>query len=394
MTHSPTQWTTGYCTNVHSGTDVASICENLDRYAGAARMGAGLDTLGVGLWLPASAAGELANSPETFKAFLGQRHLTPYTVNGFPYDNFHQDVVKHSVYRPGWWEPQRQQYTLVLAKILAALLGPNQTVGSISTLPIGWPSDCEPDLAIRAAGKSFRDLAKQLADLESSTGKRIVVAIEPEPGCILDTTDGVIDFFEAELPDELHRRYITVCHDVCHAAVMMEPQAMVIDRLSKADIGIGKVQISSAVVADWQAMAVGRRREAITQLSQFAEDRYLHQTGRINSGGQFHLSEDLPSLLAKIDPDGDPVWGDLLWVVHFHMPIFIERFGHLNTSQRAIVECLTALASPDCSVDFTGHLEIETYAWSVLPESMRKRGLADDIASELRWLRRSIVEAM
>jgi hypothetical protein len=55
---------------------------------------------------------------------------------------------------------------------------------------------------------------------------------------------------------------------------------------------------------------------------------------------------------------------------------------------------VTALAAPGCQVDFTGHLEIETYAWSVLPPTMRKRGLADDIASEIRWLRRAIVESM
>ncbi|KAA1258756.1 hypothetical protein LF1_12790 [Rubripirellula obstinata] len=391
---SPTKWTTGYCTNVHAGTDMASIRENLDRYAGAARMGAGLDSLGVGLWLPASAAKELAASVGPFKEFLAQRSLTPYTINGFPYDNFHQDVVKQTVYRPGWWEPSRRQYTEMLAEILSQLLSDDQSTGSISTLPIGWPTDCDPSKAKEASGEALRTLAKFLSKLESKTGKRIVVAIEPEPGCMLDTTEDVVDFFANELPESMHRRHIAVCHDVCHSAVMMESQAVVIDRLATEGIGIGKVQISSAVVADWQAMAEGRRREAITQLSQFAEDRYLHQTGRVNSAGKFMLSEDLPNLLAKVATDGDPVWGDHRWVVHFHMPIFIERFGHLCTSQSDILQCLTALAAPGCKADFTGHLEIETYAWSVLPESMRKRGLADDIASEVRWLRRAIVEAM
>lgn len=391
---SPTQWTTGYCTNVHAGTDMASIRENLDRYAGAARMGAGLDSLGVGLWLPASAAKELASDVEPFKNFLVQRQLKPYTINGFPYDNFHQEVVKQTVYRPGWWEPSRLQYTVTLAAILAQLLSDDQSTGSISTLPIGWPSDCDPVVAKRTSGEAFRELAKSLSKLESQTGKRIVVAIEPEPGCVLDTTDDVVDFFTSELPESMHRRHITVCHDVCHSAVMMESQKGVIDRLASEGIGLGKVQISSAVVADWQAMAEGRRKEAITQLSQFAEDRYLHQTGRVNSAGEFILSEDLPRLLSKLASEGDPVWGDHRWVVHFHMPIFIERFGHLSTSQSEIVQCLSALAAPGCKVDFTGHLEIETYAWSVLPESMRKRGLADDIASEVLWLRRAIVEAM
>ena len=40
---------------------------------------------------------------------------------------------------------------------------------------------------------------------------------------------------------------------------------------------------------------------------------------------------------------------------------------------------------------FTGHLEIETYAWTVLPEAMRKRALPDDIAGEIQWLQKAIV---
>jgi hypothetical protein len=32
------------------------------------------------------------------------------------------------------------------------------------------------------------------------------------------------------------------------------------------------------------------------------------------------------------------------------------------------------------------HFEVETYAWGVLPEALRKRRLADGIADELRWL--------
>ena len=337
---------------------------------------------------------ELALDVQPFKDFLAQRHLNPYTINGFPYDNFHQDVVKQTVYRPGWWEPTRLQYTQTLAAILAMLLPDDQPTGSISTLPIGWPTDCDPEDAKKASGEALRELAKGLSKLESETGKRIVIAIEPEPGCVLSTTDDVVGFFSDQLPEAMHRRHVAVCHDVCHSAVMMESQSSVIDRLTNEGIGIGKVQISSAVVADWQAMAEGRRREAVTQLSQFAEDRYLHQTGRVDSEGKFILCEDLPDLLSKIAKEGDPVWGDHRWAVHFHLPIFIERFGHLSTSQSEILQCLAALAAPGCKADFTGHLEIETYAWSVLPESMRKRGLADDIASEIRWLRRAIVEAM
>lgn len=386
--------TIGYCTNVHAGEDIASICQNLEQYAVPARVATGSKELGVGLWLPAQAAAELAGDVDEFSKFLRDRRLRPFTINGFPYDNFHEPIVKRRVYRPAWWQSERLEYTKRLAEILAKLLPESEPVGSISTLPIGWSADVESPDQLEQAGANLRELAKYLHEIESRSGRRIVLAIEPEPGCVLDTTDDVIEWFGKQLPNAAHRRVITVCHDICHSAVMMENQSEVLQRLAGAGITIGKVQVSSAIVADWQAMALGRRREAIEQLTQFAEDRYLHQTGRRMESGQFHLAEDLPDLIGKVSQRGDPVWGDERWVVHFHIPIFLERFGHLTTSQKDVMDCLRTLHADDSSIDFTGHLEIETYAWTVLPESMRKRGLADDIANEILWLRRALVEIL
>ncbi len=375
------------------------IRQNLDRFAVPVRIETASESLGIGLWLPATAARQLVGKTTDFANFLAERKLMPYTINGFPYDNFHQPVVKHAVYRPTWEEPARREYTQQLAEILAALLPESQPVGSISTLPVGWPDKTDgatTDSADRldVAGEQFRVLAKFLGQLESRTGRRIVVAIEPEPGCLLDSTDDVVDFFARQFPDADQRRYLTVCHDVCHAAVMMESQSDALRKFAAAGITIGKVQVSSAVVADWQSMAIGRRREAIDQLKQFAEDRYLHQTGRLTATGQTVLVDDLPELIASVAKTGDPVWGDERWVVHFHVPIFLERFGHLTTTHDAVFDCLRTLAAPGNGIDFTGHLEIETYAWSVLPDMMRKRGLAEDIAGEVAWLRSALAESM
>ncbi|MGI9470590.1 MAG: metabolite traffic protein EboE [Rubripirellula sp.] len=385
----PTPATIGYCTNVHAGVDLASIRRNLEEFSVPARDASGDDDLGVGLWIPAQAASELAAEAKGFARFLSERRLHAFTINGFPFDNFHQPVVKHRVYQPTWWQTERLDYTRSLADILVELLPEEQALGSISTLPIGWPTTEMSDAMLQRAGANLRTLAGHLKALEDRTGKRIVVAIEPEPGCILDTTQDMIDWFDSHLPDSSHRRYLTVCHDVCHSAVMMEPQAEVLKRLTEAGISIGKVQVSSAVVADWQTMAEGRKREALTQLAEFAEDRYLHQTGRRRSDGSFELAEDLPALLEDLEAAPDVAEGDDRWVVHFHVPIFLERFGHLGTSQTDVLECLGFLRDHS-DTDFTGHLEIETYAWTVLPASMRNRGLSEDIASEVRWLREQL----
>ncbi len=387
----------GYCTNVHAGTDLASIRENLLRYAVPIRQKLDrADRLGVGLWIPAQAARELVDpGANRFADFLAEHQLHPFTFNAFPYDNFHQDVVKHRVYSPPWWMPERLQYTERLASLLAAILPESEPCGSISTLPIGWPNnphDTDPDpmpTRLEKAATNLRSLAKTLGQIESDTGRRIVVAIEPEPGCILDTADDMIAWFDQHLADPNHRRYLTVCHDICHSAVMMEDQADVLRRYAEAGIGVGKVQVSNAVVVHWDAMSADRRREAAEQLAAFAEDRYLHQTGRRTAAGEFILEEDLPACLNR-DGDPDPAKDDTKWVVHFHVPIFLQRFGHLTTSQPDIETCLRTLADPDLSLEFTGHFEIETYAWTVLPEPMRRKGLAEDIAEEFRWLGRQL----
>lgn len=402
----------GYCTNVHAGTDLATIREKLLDYAGAiarARLhrDPSADRLGVGLWIPASAAAELRcdGAAEAFAQWLSDQHLFPLTVNGFPYDNFHLPVVKHRVYRPAWWEPERLEYTVQLAKLLDRMLPRDGRVGSISTLPLGWPgplgrSDRDTEAAneaameagnLRRAGANLRELASALQQLEQQTGRRIVVAIEPEPGCILDRCGDLVRFFEQELPDVNHRRYLTVCHDVCHSAVMFESQSDALTSYRKAGIAVGKVQISSAIDVPLAAYTPGQRAEAIEQLGQFAEDRYLHQTGVVDASGQFRLIEDLPQWLASVA--GRSEEADEHLRIHFHVPVFRTELGQLRSTQAAIQECVAALQRPDAP-EFTGHYEVETYAWTVLPETVTTEstaaageltGLAAGIARELDW---------
>jgi len=64
------------------------------------------------------------------------------------------------------------------------------------------------------------------------------------------------------------------------------------------------------------------------------------------------------------------------------VPIYLESFGLLGTSRQHILGCLQAAAR---EADIP-HWEVETYAWSVLPEELRQPELADGIAEELRWL--------
>lgn len=340
--------------------------------------------MGVGLWIANAASQELLKSPQAIDQLrdqLTQLRLTPYTLNGFPFGNFHQPVVKHLVYQPTWCEPDRLAYTRNLVGILGALL-PASAIGSISTLPIAWGKLQQEQLA--QAARNLMALAHDLYEHEQKTGQRIVVALEPEPGCALDTSHDMVEFFQQYLSSPLFRRYLTVCHDVCHSAVMFENQTDVLARYAAHDITVGKIQISSAIQVNWSEMDRETKTLAHKQLSSFAEDRYLHQTGRRDDQGQFQLAEDLPPLLRT-----DAHLRDHAWCIHFHVPIFLDRFDHFSGTRGAIIECLQAMEQTPSTLRIE-HLEVETYAWGVLPPAMRQQSLADSIAMEMSWLNQTL----
>ena len=370
----------GYCTNVHAGESLAETTANLRRHATAVRaLYCPQGPLGVGLWLSARAARALQGpeGPPALAATLNEHGLEVFTINGFPYGDFHQQVVKHDVYRPDWRQRERLEYTLDLARILAALV-PEDGQGSISTLPVGWGPWLRRGHDLQAAAANLHLAVDGLADLHERTGRLIHLDLEPEPGCVLQKSRDVVDFFQRYvLEGRDTRQYLRVCHDICHAAVMFEDQEEVIDRYESAGILIGKVQISNAVKVRFDALDDAQRREAMTQLKQFDERRYLHQTVvRPDDAAEPVFFEDLPEALASA---GD--WPSGEWRVHFHVPVYLERLGRLETSRLEIEQCLHRLQR----TNEVRHFEAETYAWDVLPHDQRHGSLAEGIARELAW---------
>ena len=360
----------GYCTNVHAGTTLEETVANLRLHAVAVREELGDSTLGIGLWIPESVLDQLKTRAEVhaLRANLEHWGLFVYTMNGFPQRNFHAEVVKHAVYQPDWRTRARLEYTCRLAEILVDLAPDHLPELSISTLPVGWRAavdDVEP-----AIGR-LTELAEFLSGLEERTGRLVHVDLEPEPGCWLDTSQDVVRLFE-RLP-ETSRRHLRVCHDICHSAVMFEPQAKAIETYRSAGIAIGKIQVSSCPEAELR----GSDRKVIDALSSFVEPRYLHQTVLQDDSGGHHFHEDLAGALGSGQLEG-------MLRVHFHVPLFAPSLGVLGTTQREIVECLKALG------DEVPPLEVETYAWTVLPEAHRRDELAKGIADELRWLRSTL----
>ena len=391
MSKLPADWQFGYCTNVHAGTDVDSVLENLKQFAGPVKNLVSPDrSLGIGLWFSESCLREVFERERVgeVKNVLDQIGLCPFTFNGFPFGDFHQAVVKQQVYQPTWADQPRLEYTLKLAELQSQLL-PEGATGSISTLPLGWPTDgfaqtWNPgdEETVAQAANQLRRCAEALFRLYDSTGRKIRLAIEPEPGCLIDNAVGAVEFFErflatgSSLGDDRIREYIGICHDICHSAVQFEPQRTALELYAQHEVDVVKVQVSSAIEIDLENPELDEREieEARGQLVGFSEDRYLHQTN-VRSNGVVTFFEDLPMALNGWDSRGN-------WRVHFHVPLFAKRFGLIGTTQSDVVDCLQVIQETHPE---TSHFEIETYAWNVLPETYRNETLSDGIARELNW---------
>jgi len=367
-----------YCSNVHPAEDLAGIHEQLRRFVGPVRAELGVDRLGLGLWLPAQAAGRLAADPAAvaaLRALLEEQGLEVVTLNAFPYGGFHDPVVKHRVYRPDWTERERLDYTLDAAQVLAGLLPEDAARGSISTLPLAWHTPWSPERAA-AARAHLAELATGLARLRDRTGRTVRVGFEPEPGCVVETTTDAV----RELSD-IDTELLGVCVDTCHLATAFEEPAPAVARLRDAGLPVVKSQVSAALHVADPASAPAR-----ALLADFVEDRFLHQVREPSQDGVLGR-DDLPDAL-----DRDPLPGREPWRIHFHLPLHSAPRDPLGSTAAELTESLRELVGGEHPL--TDHLEVETYTWTVLPADQRPAddaGLVTGIAAEMRYAREQLV---
>lgn len=386
----------GYCTNIHAGETWDQTFANVDTHVRAVKaLVAPGRPFGVGLRLSAEAARGLADPAvlDAFRHYLQANGLYVFTINGFPYGAFSGRAVKERVYRPDWLEDERLAYSDRLAELLGALL-PDGVEGSVSTVPgcfaeRGSLAEAGPRIADR-----LRAHAAHLWRLRESTGRVVTLALEPEPHCVLETSDHAVTFFKAHMfsrasidafaaetglaagaAEEVLRRHLGACLDACHAAVEFETPDETLARFAAAGVRILKVQVSAGLrVAPPDAAA----RAALVP---FAEGVYLHQVVA-RSGPHLRRYLDLPLALADADRAGGGAVGDE-WRIHFHVPLFREQLGPFRNTQDFLIPLLARLGRED----ITQHLEVETYTWDVLPPEHRQEPVNDAIARELEWTR-------
>ncbi|MEU5521878.1 metabolite traffic protein EboE [Streptomyces sp. NPDC047860] len=363
-----------YCTNVHPAETLDGVLAQLRDHCEPVRRRLGRDRLGIGLWLAKDAAHALVTDPSALRKLrceLERRGLEVVTLNGFPYEGFGAEEVKYRVYTPDWADPERLEHTAALARLLAGLLPDDVTDGSISTLPLAWRTAYDEQRA-GTARTALRTLADRLDALQELTGRSIRVGLEPEPGCVVETTRDAI----APLTAIGHDR-IGICVDTCHLATSFEDPHTALDDLARAGVPVVKSQLSAALHAEQPHLP--EVREA---LAAFAEPRFLHQTRTATLAG-LRGTDDLDEALA-----GDTLPDAAPWRAHFHVPLHAAPTAPLTSTLPVLKSVLTRLVGGPRPL--THHLEVETYTWQALPPALRPRGrgrLADGIAAELTLAR-------
>jgi len=384
-----------YCTNIHPGQDWKNTFESLKKHVPTIKASVSdSSSFGLGLRLSNTASEELAEGQNIvqFQDWLKENDVYIFTMNGFPYGNFHDERVKEHVHAPDWTTDNRLTYTLRLFDQLEVLL-PDGLSGGISTSPISYsswhPTDSDKQKAFRKGAAQMVRVALHLYDIENNTGKYLHLDIEPEPDGLLENSDEVLSFYsdylvpmgiemlqdsldkDATEIEEIIKRYITVCYDICHFSLAYEEPEDTFAKFKKANIKTGKIQVSAAL----KILFDGVNDAAVWELlSQFNEPTYLHQVTE-KKGNTVHTYDDLPIVLENK--------GDFTELrAHFHVPIFLERFGALHSTQDHILKTLAYLKKDAISE----HLEIETYTWDVLPTDL-KEDLTQSIIRELNWLK-------
>jgi hypothetical protein len=390
-----------YCTNVHAAESWADTFGSLTKYLPAVKKQVCPDApFGVGLRLSAVAAKELKQGGrlQEFKSWLDESGLYVFTLNGFPYGQFHGTRVKDRVYAPDWRTNERINYTLDLIHVLDGLL-PDKIKGSVSTLPVSYKPWFlgEQDLVLsrQQSAENLAMVALYLWELEQTTGKLIRLGLEPEPDGLIEDIDELCVYFtqalipaviraacrrdlKMSLAELIARRYIGICFDTCHSSVQFESAAATLAKLAAAGIALTKVQISSAIRIEWQrGLDV---QDVFPSLRELNDPVYLHQVREKRMDGSIHRFTDLPDVLTK-----GTAANAAEWRIHFHVPVFVSAYGSLSSTHEDTSECVRLCLTHG----WCDHFEIETYTWSVLPPDLRT-DLVQSIVQEFDWTTRQI----
>ncbi|MEM9479158.1 MAG: metabolite traffic protein EboE [Verrucomicrobiota bacterium] len=371
-----------YCTNIHRGETWEETLAALEENTLAVRDRVAADeTYAIGLRLSAQAASTLVGDRriDELRQWLEKNDCYVFTINGFPYGQFHGTRVKEQVYAPDWSDPLRLDYTLQLFDVVARLSkDAGLTEASVSTLPGSFKEFIKDEEHETRILKNLLQCAIALEDRAQKSGLDLHLGLEPEPLGYFETSGETVDFFSRlvdhgtlqGIDSETILRRLGVNYDTCHLACEFEDAEEAIGRITGAGIRISKFHLSSA-------LRVTPDPETMTQLAEFADDVYLHQVIQRDRTGAIRRWRDLPDALREASPQEGTEWR-----IHFHVPLHADPAEPFQTTSDHLEDTLRLIAK---NPDLCRHLEMETYTWDVLPKELREGNVVDQLVREYEW---------
>ncbi|MEU4197855.1 metabolite traffic protein EboE [Kribbella sp. NPDC026611] len=363
----------GYCATVHPAAELDGVIAGLDGCAGLVRAELGVPKLGVGLWFASPLADRLANSPvalNKLRRSLHKNRLEVVSLNGIAHSAFTDKVVGTKLFCPDWTEPERLRYTLDLVDVLAELLPTDSAYGSVSTVPLAWRAPWSR-VRNRAAREAFDRVEQHLERTENRTGRTIRLAVEPEPGCVLEMIGQAAAWLERYSSPDGGASRIGLGLDACHLGVQFEEPADSFEALWRAGVDVVKAQLSVAPTLVDPGDLAGRY-----VLGQLGTPKYLRQVREWGGPGVDDVEQAYE------------LSGHAAWRMHAHLPAHEAPPGPLSSTTAVLTDCLSRLVGGGHPL--THHLESEVYAWPDAPRTQQQ--LAKRIAGELGWLRDQLTD--
>jgi hypothetical protein len=390
-----------YSTLVHPGDTWEQMRASVEEYAPAVKAQVSPEApYGLSLRISGASAQRLHADPDErarFRQWLDDHDIYVFTVNAFPYGSFKGSEVMERVYEPDWSTEDRVRYTMQVAEILSEI-SPAWVAPSIQTAPLAFRPTVNSDERVQLLTENLLRAVAHLAAIEDRTGRRVKLAVEPEPFCFLETTEETVRYFEEHIWSAdgirrlmqlsgqpasevagLVRRHLGVVFDIGHQSVQFEDIAQSLRLLCDRGLPIFKLQAAAALRVPHVTP------EAVQALTPFTRTIYLNQTTESRDGRltrMLNLADAIEAWHTSPAPECE-------WRTHFHLPVFLDDLDGLGTTRTEIETALAVHARTPLS----DHLEIETYTWDVLPEHLKTGDITDYVTRELEWTRDALTVA-
>lgn len=347
--------------------------------------------VGVSVRLSQAALQDPALDATNLKALLGEYHLELAGISGVSISG----GAKEQVHHPDWRSEDRLSFMFGATNLMSGIAGEEGPEIGITTNALSHRSWLDIDFPGNWAALTLNivRVVQHLATIREKTGTTMHIDLEVEPGSVLRDTDDVIRFWNdwlltrgaAMLSDKMQvtdgtavdamNRHIRLALDTAHAAVVGDDAAASLDRLTEAGVGIGRLQVSSALEVTVPGDGNGRT-ELLGHLDAIRSEKLLQQVVATRDGDIVQRYDDLP-------PTVESTSAGETWRIHTHAPVLADRYGIWRSTREDAAAWVREIVSRGIDV---GMIELRSANWDVVPADDRGE-IEEMIAREAEWVR-------